>query len=113
MNTNSARNVSRNVRHLFSAVIAALVAGLAGTAHASSAGMPWEGPLQQIVASLTGPVAKALGVAAIVIAGLSMALSESARSHGRLLGIIIGLSIVFTAGNFILPMLGFSGGLAL
>jgi type IV secretory pathway VirB2 component (pilin) len=42
-----------------------------------------------------------------------MALSESARSHGKLLGIIIGLSIVFTAGNFILPMLGFSGGLAL
>jgi type IV secretory pathway VirB2 component (pilin) len=113
MNTNSARRISRNLRHLFSATLTVVVAGLASTAHAASAGMPWEGPLQQIVASLTGPVAKALGVAAIVITGLSMALSESARSHGKLLGIIFGLSIVFTAGNFILPMLGFSGGLAL
>ena len=41
---------------------------LCRTAFASSAGMPWEGPLSTVVRSLTGPVAKAIGVAAIVIA---------------------------------------------
>ena len=113
MNTKTARTIIRNSRFLLITTVAGILSCITDRAFAASAGMPWEGPLQQIVASLTGPVAKALGVAAIVIAGLSMALSESARSHGKLLGIIIGLSIVFTAGNFILPMLGFSGGLAL
>ena len=33
-------------------------------------GMPWEGPIQQLVASLTGPVAKGVGIVAIVGLGL-------------------------------------------
>ena len=95
------------------AVIGTAVLLTANRALAASAGMPWEGPLQQIVASLTGPVAKAIGVAAIVIAGLGMAISEGGHSHRKLLGLILGLSITFTAANFILPFLGFSGGLVL
>jgi type IV secretory pathway VirB2 component (pilin) len=101
------------IRNLLAASVAALFAGSDSRVFAASAGMPWEGPLQQLVASLTGPVAKAIGVAAIVITGLGMAMSESGQSHRKLLGLILGLCIAFTAGNFILPFLGFSGGLAL
>jgi type IV secretion system protein VirB2 len=106
-------NTSRaHFRHLAAAACAALVCAAGRCAFAASAGMPWEGPLQQIVASLTGPVAKAIGVAAIVITGLGMAISEGGHGHRKIIGLILGLSIVFTAGNFILPFLGFSGGLA-
>jgi type IV secretion system protein VirB2 len=100
------------VRRLFAAATGLSACAIATRAFAASAGMPWEGPLQQIVASLTGPVAKAIGVAAIVITGLGMAMSESGHSHRKLLGLILGLCIAFTAANFLLPFLGFSGGVA-
>jgi type IV secretion system protein VirB2 len=106
---NSPRTLARR---LFASAAAFWVFVIATRAFAASAGMPWEGPLQQIVASLTGPVAKAIGVAAIVITGLGMAMSESGHSHRKLLGLILGLCIAFTAANFLLPFLGFSGGVA-
>lgn len=91
---------------------ALLVLVTAPAAFGASAGMPWETPLQSLVASLTGPVAKLIGIAAIVITALGMALSESGHAMKRFLGIVFGLSIAFTAGTFGLQLLGFSGGLA-
>jgi hypothetical protein len=98
MKTNSARNVSRNVRHLFSAAIAAVVAGVGGTAHASSAGMPWEGPLSARCADergwsggwefLGGEVQRGLRQA-MVASGLVVGTSgvalclPGAKRHGR------------------------------
>ena len=86
---------------------------LAPAAFASSAGMPWESPLQRLVQSLTGPVAKAIGIAAIVIAALGMAISEGGHTLKTFLKILLGLSIAFTAGTFGLQLVGFSGGLLL
>jgi type IV secretion system protein TrbC len=67
----------------------------------------------QLVSSLTGPVAKGIGIVAIAAAGLGMALSESGHAMKKFIGIILGLSIAFTAGSFGISLLGFSGGLAL
>lgn len=39
--------------------------------------MPWETPLQTIQDSLSGPVAKAIGIIAIVLTGLGFAVAES------------------------------------
>ena len=73
-------------------------------------GLPWEGPLDKILASLTGPVAKMLGVIAIVIAGFGIAFGEAGSGMRRLFQVILGLSIAFTASTIIVTLFGFSGG---
>jgi type IV secretion system protein VirB2 len=79
-------------------------------AHASGSGMPWEGPLQSILDSLTGPVAKIAGVAAIAITGLALAFGEGGGLMRKILGIVFGLSIAFSASTFGLSFFGFGGG---
>lgn len=93
-------------------VTAALAAGLvvAGPAAAGGSGMPWEGPLQRVVESITGPVVQAAAVVAVVIFGAGIAMSESGSSMRRGLGIMFGLSIAFAASTFFLDFFGFAGG---
>lgn len=79
-------------------------------AHATETGLPWEGPLEKILASLTGPVAKVLGVVAIVLAGFGVAFGESGGSMRRVFQIVLGLSIAFTASSLVVSLFGFSGG---
>jgi len=83
---------------------------IAGPAMAGGAGMPWEGPLQQIVESVTGPVVQAAAVVAVVIFGAGIAMSESGSGMRRGLGILFGLSIAFAASTFFLDFFGFAGG---
>ena len=80
-------------------------------AFAAGVNMPWEGPLDQIVQSLTGPVAKGLGVLAIVSVGFAFAFSEGGSTLRRVLGIVLGLTIAFAAAQFGLNFFGFAGGL--
>lgn len=84
--------------------------GLISNVLASDTGLPWEGPLEKILASLTGPVAKALGVISIVIAGFGVAFGESGGSMRRIFQIVLGLSIAFTASSLVVSLFGFSGG---
>lgn len=86
------------------------VHGLILNTYAADTGMPWEGPLEKILASLTGPVAKVLGVISIVIAGLGLAFGESGGSMRRIFQIVLGLSIAFTASSLVVSLFGFSGG---
>lgn len=85
---------------------------LISSAYASSTGLPWEGPLQKILDSLTGPVAKILGVIAIVIAGFGIAFGEAGSGMRRIFQIVLGLSIAFTASTLVISLFGFSGGVA-
>ena len=72
--------------------------------------MPWEGPLQQIVESVTGPVVQAAAVIAVVLLGAGVAMSVNGSSMRRGLGILFGLSIAFAASTFFLEFFGFAGG---
>lgn len=83
---------------------------LAGPALAAGSQMPWEGPLQQVVDSITGPVAQAAAVVAVVIFGAGVAMSESGSGMRRGVGILFGISIAFAASTFFLDFFGFSGG---
>lgn len=80
------------------------------TAFAAETGLPWESPLEKILNSLTGPVAKILGVIAIVIAGFGIAFGEAGSGMRRLFQVILGLSIAFTASTMMVSLFGFSGG---
>lgn len=84
---------------------------LAGPALAAGTDMPWEGPLQQVVDSVTGPVVQAAAVIAVVIFGAGVAMSEGGSSMRRGLGILFGVSIAFAASTFFLDFFGFAGGL--
>ena len=83
---------------------------LASQAHAAGTGMPWEQPLQQVLDSVQGPVAKIMAVAVIVLTGLTLAFGETAGGFRRLIQIVFGLSIAFAASSFFLSFFSFGGG---
>jgi len=77
---------------------------------ASGSGMPWETPLNQILTSITGPVARVLGAIAIAATGLALAFGEGGHGFRKILQIAFGLSIAFTATSFGIGFFGFAGG---
>jgi len=85
---------------------------LAGVAHAG-AGLPWESQLDKVSNSLSGPVAKAIGLIAMVLCGIGIGLSEGGGGARKLLIIGLGLSIAFSARTFWLSFFGSSGGFIL
>ncbi|MEK6731143.1 MAG: TrbC/VirB2 family protein [Pseudomonadota bacterium] len=106
-----------NLQNFFNKLQQATVAVFIGcviipAAYATTTGLPWETPLQKILDSLTGPVAKILGVIAIVIAGFGIAFGESGSGMRRIFQVILGLSIAFTASSLVVSLFGFSGGVA-
>src|SRR5246127_1474611 len=81
-----------------------------GPALAAGSNMPWEQPLNQILQSVQGPVAKVISVIIIVITGLTLAFGETAGGFRRLIQIVFGLSIAFAASSFFLSFFQFGGG---
>lgn len=86
---------------------------LANTVLAASTGMPWETPLSQLTNSLTGPVARAIGVVAILGLGFGVAFSEGGSLARKALWVVLGLAIAFNAASWGLSFMGFSGGLTI
>jgi len=83
---------------------------LAGQAQAAGSGMPWEQPLQQVLESVQGPVAKIMAVMIIIVTGLTLAFGETAGGFRKLIQIVFGLSIAFAASSFFLSFFSFGGG---
>ena len=97
------------VRGLAAAAIAA-AALVAVQAQAAGSGMPWEEPLQKVLESVQGPVAKIVAVIIIITTGLTLAFGETAGGFRRLIQIVFGLSIAFAASSFFLSFFSFGGG---
>lgn len=81
-----------------------------GNAYAAGSGMPWEGPLDQILQSIEGPVARIAAVIVIIMTGLALAFGESSGGMRKLIQIVFGLSIAFAATSFFLAFFSFGGG---
>lgn len=88
--------------------LAALV--VSSAAYAAGSGMPWEQPLEKVLESVEGPVAKIVAVIIIITTGLTLAFGETAGGFRRLIQIIFGLSIAFAASSFFLSFFSFGGG---
>jgi type IV secretion system protein VirB2 len=98
-------------RHIATvASVTLLSIALAPAAHASGSSMPWEQPLQQILQSIEGPVAKIIAVIVIIVTGLTLAFGDSSGGFRRLIQIVFGLSIAFAASSFFLSFFSFGGG---
>jgi type IV secretion system protein TrbC len=81
-----------------------------GPAWAAGSNMPWEQPLQQILQSIEGPVAKIIAVIIIITTGLTLAFGDTSGGFRRLVQIVFGLSIAFAASSFFLSFFSFGGG---
>lgn len=97
---------------ILNSLILVLISLVTTNIYATDTGLPWESPLEKILASLTGPVAKILGVVAIVLAGFGIAFGEASSGMRRIFQIVLGLSIAFTASSLVVSLFGFSGGTA-
>ena len=86
---------------------------LAAPTWAAGSNMPWEQPLNQILQSVEGPVAKIIAVIIIVVTGLTLAFGDSSGGFRRLIQIVFGLSIAFAASSFFLSFFSFGGGVVI
>ncbi|WP_119390714.1 TrbC/VirB2 family protein [Taklimakanibacter lacteus] len=103
--------LSRVRRRLAAATaLATITLLMAAPAHASGSSMPWEEPLQKILESIEGPVAKIVAVIIIITTGLTLAFGDTAGGFRRLVQIVFGLSIAFAASSFFLSFFSFGGG---
>lgn len=82
----------------------------AAPVEAGGSSMPWEAPLQSILESIEGPVAKVIAVIVIIVTGLSLAFGDTSGGFRRLIQIVFGLSIAFAASSFFLSFFSFGGG---
>ena len=73
--------------------------------------MPWEGPLNAVMDSITGPTARIIAILIIVATGLTLAFGDVGQGFKKLLQILFGLAIAFAAATFFLPLVGGGGAL--
>ena len=101
------RGANRAALATFAAVVTLMPAA---PAYAGGSSMPWEAPLQSILESIEGPVAKIVAVVIIIVTGLSLAFGDTSGGFRRLIQIVFGLSIAFAASSFFLSFFSFGGG---
>ena len=70
--------------------------------------MPWDEPLIRIQENLTGPVASAIIIIAVALAGVMWALSDHGTGMRRVSQVIFGAGVALGAVSFV-TALGFSG----
>jgi type IV secretion system protein TrbC len=110
--SNSRAQLLRHRAQTQLATVAALLTAALTSAPALAAGsnMPWEVPLQNILDSIQGPVAKIVAVIIIIVTGLTLAFGDTSGGFRRLIQIVFGLSIAFAASSFFLTFFNFAGG---
>jgi type IV secretion system protein TrbC len=107
----------RRQRPLRVALMLAFALAAASGAFAAEAGnnLPWEGPLTTLVTSLTGPVAYAISVVAIVALGATLAFAggEMGETMKRLLHVGIAVCCVVFAAQVMTSFIGQAAEIAL
>ncbi len=94
-------------RHAWLVLVAAV---LLAQVQAAGSSMPWEAPLESILESVQGPVARIVAVIIIIVTGLTLAFGDTSGGFRRLIQIVFGLSIAFAASSFFMSFFSFSGG---
>jgi type IV secretory pathway VirB2 component (pilin) len=104
----SYRTASNTVGQL--ALISLQLLGLTAGASAAGSGMPWEAPLERILESVQGPVAKIVAVIIITVTGLALAFGDTSGGFRKMVQVVFGLSVAFAASSFFLSFFSFGGG---
>ncbi|SDA68819.1 type IV secretion system protein VirB2 [Pseudomonas sp. NFPP33] len=102
--------VANRRRFIDALMLGSLLLGVSLPVLAAGSGMPWEGPLQSILDSVQGPVARIIAVIIIITTGLTLAFGDTSGGFRKLIQIVFGLSIAFAASSFFLSFFSFAGG---
>ncbi|MBY5717086.1 conjugal transfer protein TrbC [Rhizobium leguminosarum] len=97
---------------LIAAALAAAPIVLASVAPAlasSGGSLPWEGPLQQIQESITGPVAGAIALAAVAIAGGMLIFGGELNDFARRLVYVVLVAGILLGATNIVGLFGATG----
>jgi len=103
-------NLTRLRSRLGAVATSVLLILMTAPAYAAGSNMPWETPLNSILESVQGPVAKIVSVIIITVTGLSLAFGDTSGGFRKLVQIVFGLSIAFAASSFFLTFFSFGGG---
>ena len=91
-------------------VIAVSVIAATSPAFASSGGsLPWEGPLEQIQESITGPVAGYIALAAVAIAGGMLIFGGELNDFARRLVYVVLVAGILLGATTIVGLFGATG----
>ncbi|WP_026784745.1 TrbC/VirB2 family protein [Pleomorphomonas koreensis] len=97
---------------LFARIVLAFAVGatLSFPAFASSGGsLPWEGPLQQIQQSITGPVAGFIALAAVAVAGGMLIFGGELNDFARRLMYVVLVAGILLGATQIVALFGATG----
>lgn len=99
------------MKKLFSVLVLFVISFLVASPliASTSSGMPWEDPLNKIMASLSGPVPKIIGIIMIVGAGLMIAFTEG-QAIKQAMWVCVGLGIALNAASFLTMLFGNASG---
>lgn len=86
-----------------------IVAAAPGLASTGGGGLPWEGPLQQIQESINGPVAGAIALAAMAIAGGMLIFGGELNDFARRLMYIVLVAGILLGASQIVGLFGATG----
>ncbi|KQX03018.1 conjugal transfer protein TrbC [Ensifer sp. Root423] len=99
-----------NRRFLPFSIVALSAIAIAGPAVAGSGGgLPWEGPLEQIQESITGPVAGYIALAAVAIAGGMLIFGGELNDFARRLVYVVLVAGVLLGATQIVALFGATG----
>ena len=87
-------------------VLASVAPALASS---GGGGLPWEGPLQQIQESITGPVAGAIALAAVAIAGGMLIFGGELNDFARRLVYVVLVAGILLGATNIVGLFGATG----
>ena len=86
-----------------------VLASVAPALASSGGGLPWEGPLQQIQESITGPVAGAIALAAVAIAGGMLIFGGELNDFARRLVYVVLVAGILLGATNIVGLFGATG----
>lgn len=103
--------MSRKNAVIAAALLAApiILASVAPALASSGGGLPWEGPLQQIQESITGPVAGAIALAAVAIAGGMLIFGGELNDFARRLVYVVLVAGILLGATNIVGLFGATG----
>ena len=94
---------------VFLAFILSMSAWAAPAFASSGGGLPWEGPLQQIQESITGPVAGYIALAAVAIAGGMLIFGGELNDFARRLMYVVLVAGILLGATQIVGLFGATG----
>ena len=86
-----------------------VLASVAPALASSGGSLPWEGPLQQIQESITGPVAGAIALAAVAIAGGMLIFGGELNDFARRLVYVVLVAGILLGATNIVGLFGATG----